>query len=101
MTATSSSPFRPPAVQVMRNLGLEPDPWQVDLLAGGHRRLLVNCCRRPGNPPAVALPAVAEAVSAPATKVLLVSRSARQSAELFRRVADFHRRLKAPLLQRR
>ena len=34
---------RPPAVQVMRNLGLEPDPWQIDVLESGHPRLLLNC----------------------------------------------------------
>src|SRR5262249_45751232 len=37
----------------------------------------------------------------PRTLVLLLSRSARQSAELFRRVADCHRRMKQPMLQRR
>src|SRR5436190_19802786 len=92
---------RPPAVQVMRNLGLEPDPWQVEVLEGGHRRLLLNCCRQAGKSTVVALLAVAETVFTPLTKVLLLSRSARQSAELLRRVADYHRRVGAPLLRRR
>src|SRR5262245_29226091 len=96
-----SSPHRPPAVQLMRKLGLEPDPWQVQVLESDHPRLLLNCCRQAGKSTAVALLGLAEAVFVPGTKVLLVSRSARQSAELFRRVADFHRRLDSPLLQRR
>ena len=48
----------------------------------------------------VALLGLVEAVFVPFTKVLLVSRSHRQSAELFRIVTDFHRRLGSPLLER-
>src|SRR5437016_3486335 len=100
-TTGAATQSRPPAVRVMRNLGLEPDPWQVEVLEGGHRRLLLNCCRQAGKSTAVALLGLTEAVFVPGTKVLLVSRSGRQSAELFRRVADFHRRMGAPLLERR
>jgi hypothetical protein len=85
----------------MRNLGLEPDPWQVEVLEAGHPRLLLNCCRQAGKSTAVALLGLVEAVFVPATKVLLVSRSLRQSTELFRIVTDFHRRLGSPLRERR
>src|SRR5256885_13611487 len=91
---------RPPAVQLMRKLGLEPDPWQVEVLEAGHPRLLLNCCRQAGKSTVVALLGLVEALFVPATKVLLVSRSLRQSAELFRIVTDFHRRLGSPLRQR-
>src|SRR5262245_1815319 len=100
MTVCTKDP-RPPAVDMMRGLGLEPDPWQVEVLEGGQRRLLLNCCRQAGKSTAVALLALAEAQFVPLTKVLLLSRSARQSAELLRRVADYHRRVGAPLLRRR
>jgi hypothetical protein len=90
-------PFRPRAVEVMRKLGLEPDPWQVEVLEGNHPRLLLNCCRQAGKSTVVALLGLVEAVFVPGTKVLLVSRSFRQSAELFRIVADFYRRLGQPL----
>ena len=33
---------RPAAVRLMRNLGLEPDPWQVEVLEAGHPRLLLK-----------------------------------------------------------
>src|SRR5215472_10509175 len=92
--------WRPPAVQVMRNLGLEPDPWQVEVLEAGHPRLLLNCCRQAGKSTVVALLGLVEAVFVPATKVLLVSRSHRQSTELFRIVTDFFRRLGSPLKER-
>jgi hypothetical protein len=100
-TACAPKPPRPPAVQIMRNLGLEPDPWQVEVLEGGHPRLLLNCCRQAGKSTVVAMLGLVEAVFVPYTKVLLVSRSHRQSAELFRIVLDFYRRLGSPLLQRR
>jgi hypothetical protein len=91
---------RPPAVQLMRNLGLAPDPWQADVLEGGHPRLLLNCCRQAGKSTAVALLGLAEAVFVPGTKVLLLSRSHRQSRELFRTVTGFYGRLGSPLRQR-
>jgi hypothetical protein len=84
----------------MRTLGLEPDPWQVEVLEGRHPRLLLNCCRQAGKSTAVALLGLAEAVFVPFTKVLLVSRSLRQSTELFRIVTDFYRRLGSPLAER-
>jgi hypothetical protein len=84
----------------MRKFGLEPDPWQVEVLQAGHPRLLLNCCRQAGKSTVVALLGLAEALYLPATKVLLVSRSLRQSAELFRIVTDFYRRLGSPFRER-
>src|SRR5262245_4193180 len=91
---------RPYASEVMRNLGLEPDPWQSEVLEAGHPRLLLNCCRQAGKSTVVALLALVEAVCVPGTRVLLLSRSHRQSTELFRIVTGFFRRLKSPLLER-
>jgi hypothetical protein len=81
----------------MRNLGLEPDPWQVEVLEAGHLRLLLNCSRQAGKSTTVAVLALTEAIFIPGTKVLLLSRSLRQSTELFRIVTDFYGRLKSPL----
>jgi hypothetical protein len=92
---------RPPAVRVMRHLGLDPDPWQVRVLESDHPRLLLNCCRQAGKSTAVAVLALAEAVFVNDTLVLLVSRSHRQSRVLFGIVADFYRRLGEPFLLRR
>jgi hypothetical protein len=80
----------------MRNLGLEPDPWHVEVLEAGHARLLLNCCRQAGKSTVVAMLGLVEAVFNPGTKVLLVSRSLRQSSELFATLlsaeGDFFRR---------
>jgi len=93
---------RPPAVRLMRHLGLEPDPWQLAVLESGHPRQLLNCCRQAGKSTTVAALALAEALFATTRAlVLLVSRSHRQSRILFDMVTDFHRRLGKPLLLRR
>jgi hypothetical protein len=98
MSVSKSS--RSLAVTLMRNLGLEPDPWQAEVLTGGHPRLLLNCCRQAGKSTTVAVLGLARALFEPFTQVLLVSRSFRQSAELFRTVTGFHRRLGSELLKR-
>ncbi len=92
---------RPPAVRVMRHLGLEPDSWQVAVLESGHPRLLLNCSRQSGKSTTVATLALAEAVFSPGALVLLVSRSHRQSRILFEKVRDFYHTLGEPPLQRR
>src|SRR5262249_843209 len=84
----------------MRNLGLEPDPWQVEVLESRHARLLLCCCRQAGKSTVVAMLGLAEALFVPGTKVLLVSRSHRQSRELFRMVTEFYHRLGHPMKRR-
>src|SRR5438309_823177 len=91
----------PPFVTIMRKLDLEPDPWQVEVLEGGHPRLLLNCCRQAGKSTVVGFLALAEALYVSNTKVLILSRSLRQAAEMFRMVADYHQRLGARLLEKR
>jgi hypothetical protein len=84
----------------MRHLGLEPDPWQMEVLEAGHPRLLLNCCRQAGKSTVVAMLGLVHAIFEPAAKVLLVSRSYRQSTELFRFVSDFYYRLGSPMRKR-
>jgi hypothetical protein len=77
-------------VEIMRRLGLEPDPWQVQVLESQGQNLLLNCCRQAGKSTVVAVLALVEAMFKPRSLVLLLSRSHRQSAELFRLVARFY-----------
>jgi hypothetical protein len=74
----------------MRRMNLEPDPWQIEALERGHPRLLLNCCRQAGKSTAVAFLALAEALFRSRSLVLLLSRSQRQSAELFRVVRHYY-----------
>src|SRR5262245_47168170 len=100
MSEVSWQEGRPPGVRVMRSLGLEPDDWQVEVLELEHPRLLLNCCRQAGKSTVVAMLGLVQALFVPDTKVLLVSRSHRQSRELFRLVTEFHRRMRRPLVKR-
>ena len=60
-----------PAVKLMRNLGLEPDPWQIEVLQSKHPRLLLNCARQAGKSTVVALLALTQAIWEPGTQAEL------------------------------
>lgn len=76
---------------VMRRAGLEPDPWQRDLLRSRAPRSLLLCTRQAGKSTVTAALALHEAIYRPPALVLLLSPSLRQSGELFRKVASFYR----------
>jgi hypothetical protein len=82
------------ATSLMRKFGLEPDPWQIEVLDGGHRRVLLNCCRQAGKSTAVAILGLLQALVVSHSLVLLLSRSHRQSMELYRIVTAFLGRLR-------
>ena len=50
-------------VNICRRLGLEPDPWQLDVLRGEHQRLLLNCSRQAGKSTVAALLALVKAMT--------------------------------------
>ena len=77
------------ALGAMHSLGLEPDPWQLDVLVGKQQRLLLNCCRQSGKSTTVALLSVLETVGIAGTRVLMVAPSLRQSRLLFRIASDY------------
>jgi Terminase large subunit, T4likevirus-type, N-terminal len=80
----------PPGVNIMRHLGMEPDPWQIEVLESAHPRLLLNCCRQAGKSTVVAVLALVHALFRPMIKVVILSRSQRQANELLRQVKFFH-----------
>jgi hypothetical protein len=88
------------AERAMKILGMEPDPWQLEVLRGRQSRLLLNCCRQAGKSTVVAVHALLHAIYSNRLPVLLLSRSHRQSAELFGVVRRFYERLKGPLKKR-
>lgn len=87
-------------LRIMATLGLTPDPWQIDVITGNHQRLLLNCSRQAGKTSVVAILGLVEALVKPMTRILLVSRSLRQSREMFRLMAFYHQRLKSLSLKR-
>lgn len=76
-----------------RDCGIEPDPWQADLLLDQPRRALLLCSRQSGKTTVTGLDALHTALYQAPALVLLISPSQRQSAELFRTVMSFYARL--------
>jgi hypothetical protein len=75
-----------------RALGLEPDPWQEDLLRSTSDRVLLNCARQSGKSMMSAIIALHRALYRPGSLILCLAPSERQSKELFAKVTDFYRR---------
>jgi hypothetical protein len=63
---------------------MAPDPWQVALLRSPARRILLLCSRQAGKSQVAAALALRAALLEPPALVLVLSRSMRQSGELFR-----------------
>jgi hypothetical protein len=67
-----------------RRAGIDPDPWQSDVLRSTANRMLLNCSRQSGKTTTTALIGLHEAIYVPETLVLILSPGLRQSAEFFR-----------------
>lgn len=74
-------------------LGFQPDPRQEELLRRPIRRALLNCSRQWGKSTLTAAKAVHLAYTKPESLSLVVSPSARQSAEFLRKASVFLRKL--------
>jgi len=61
--------------EIMRRAGLEPDPWQRDLLRSRAPRSLLLCTRQAGKSTVTAALALHEAIYRPPALVLLLSPS--------------------------
>lgn len=79
-----------------RRAGIDPDPWQADVLRSPAPRMLLNCSRQAGKSTVAAAIGVHEALYRPGSLVLLLSPALRQSQELFRKVLDVYRALDHP-----
>lgn len=84
-------------VEMARSMGLEPDPWQVDVLESQASRILLNCSRQSGKSTMSSLLAFHLACYQPDSLILLLSPSLRQSQELFKKVMHAHRVLGRPV----
>jgi len=71
-------------VALARAAGIQPDPWQADVLRTASPRLLLNCSRQSGKSLTVATLAIHTALYLPNSLVLLLSPTLRQSQELFK-----------------
>lgn len=78
-------------------IGLDADPWQQEVLRSSDLRILLNCSRQSGKSTTAATKAVHVAVYEPASLILLLSPSQRQSAELFKKVVGVYKALGRPV----
>jgi hypothetical protein len=84
-------------VAFARALGLDPDPWQEDLLRSASDRVLLNCSRQSGKSTISAIIALHRALYHPGSLVLALAPALRQSQELFGKIAGFYRDLGRPV----
>lgn len=84
-------------VQLAESLGLECDPWQLDVLRARDHRLCLNVHRQGDKSTIAALLALHEALYNPGALILMVSPSQRQSQELFKRAVAYYRSLGKPV----
>src|SRR5918999_6588342 len=84
-------------VAFARSLGLEPDPWQEDLLRSTSDRVLLNCCRQSGKSTMSGVIALHRALYRPGSLILCLAPALRQSQELFGKIAGFYRDLERPV----
>jgi len=80
-------------VSFAKRLGLEPDPWQEDLLRSTSDRVLLNCSRQSGKSTISGVIALHRALYHPGSLVLCLAPALRQSQELFGKVLGFYRAL--------
>src|ERR671911_508975 len=80
-----------------KRLGLEPDPWQEDLLRSISERVLLNCCRQSGKSTMTGIIALHRALYHPGSLILCLAPALRQSQELFGKIAGFYRDLGRPV----
>jgi hypothetical protein len=80
------------------SVGVEPDPWQEDLLRSSSARLLLNCSRQSGKSTVAGVLAVHAALYEPHSLILLLSPTLRQSQELFKKCLSLYRIVDKPVL---
>lgn len=96
MLATDLSVALDPS-RVMLAAGMNPDPWQVDMLRSTDSQHVLNMTRQAGKSTSTAALAIWEAIYNAPALILLLSPSQRQSQELFRKVMAFYRQLGEPI----
>jgi len=84
-------------VEFAVSLGLEPDPWQVEVLASEHPRKILCCGRQTGKSTVGAVLAVHKALTRPGSTVLVVAPGERQAKLLFSKAASLYRQAGYPL----
>src|SRR5215217_5517099 len=98
-TDALAAQFEPAAtlapLEVAHRSGIEPDPWQRDVLDSDAQQILLLCSRQSGKSTVTSILATHRAVTVPGSLVLLLAPALRQSQELFRKVKGVYAALGA------
>jgi len=84
-------------VLLAEQAGIEPDPWQANVLRSAASRLILNCSRQSGKSTITSVLAVHTALYTAGSLVLLLSPSLRQSGELFKKCLATYKDLGRPV----
>jgi hypothetical protein len=85
-----------PVLWAREVLGYHPDPWQAKVLRSRSKRIILNCSRQSGKSTTIAVLACHRAIFHPGSLILVISRSIRQSGELFIKFSQMINRLDPP-----
>ena len=80
-----------------QSLGLDPDPWQRDLLLSTEKQTILNCSRQSGKTEIVSVLALYTAMQHAGSLILCVSPSLRQSGEMLKKVVSHYHDIGRPL----
>jgi hypothetical protein len=94
-TARTEVPDYP--VEFALSLGIEPDEWQVEVLASNHPRKILCCGRQTGKSTVAAILAIHKALTEPGSTVLVVAPGERQAKLLFSKALSLYRQAGYPL----
>jgi hypothetical protein len=84
-------------VEFAKSVGIEPDDWQIEVLASDHPRKILCCGRQTGESTVAALLALHKALTQPGSVVLVVAPGERQAKLLFSKAASLYRQAGYPL----
>jgi Terminase large subunit, T4likevirus-type, N-terminal len=87
-------------VEFAMSLGIEPDPWQVDVLASDHPRKILCCGRQTGKSTVAAILAIHKALTSPGSTILVVAPGERQAKLLFSKAKRLYEQAGHPLRAR-
>jgi hypothetical protein len=74
-------------------LGIQLDPWQAKALRSKSDQIIMNVHRQAGKSTIAAIMALHDSLYRPRSTTLVVSRSQRQSRELFKKIVDMRSRI--------
>ena len=84
-------------VEFAMSVGIQPDDWQVEVLASEHPRKILCCGRQTGKSTVGAVLAVHKALTVPGSIVLVVAPGERQAKLLFTKAKRLYQQAGHPL----